>query len=219
MSDDIMTDDQGNATITAPPAVADTQLTLVEEEIDFTQESVDLDQLLEEEPTYHTLLEVWREVIAPASEEAKKKVTPQWASRITSAYPAISIQEMVIYRDLYFSKIEELNQILLSEIEGATTEDRDPLSYTDADSDREANSLIYKNLLLLWQQAILQWELDFDVLHKHAHIELAAISEAHKMFFSQTGLVNFLDQIGFVFSEDDQADLQAALREFRGEHE
>jgi hypothetical protein len=219
MSDDIITDDEGNATVAAPTAEATAApLRLVEESTEFTeQDQNDLAKLLAEPPTYHTLLQVWREVIAPAKDEAIKRVQPQWASRVTSTWPAISVQEMEVYRDRYFGKIAELSAILEAEIEAARTPDNDPLSHLDAEADREQNADVYKNLLLLWQQAILQWELDWDCTHKHAHIELAAISEVHKMFFSQTGLVNFLDQIGFVFTEDDQLELQEALQEFRGD--
>jgi hypothetical protein len=32
-----------------------------------------------DEAPYHTILEIWREVLKPAIAEANKKITPQWA--------------------------------------------------------------------------------------------------------------------------------------------
>jgi hypothetical protein len=161
-----------------------------------------------EEAPFHPILKVWREVLAPALEEGKKPVTPQWAARICAQYQQMIIQEMELYRESFYSKIAELTAVLDAEIEEAGP---DALTLGTVEEDREENGKHYKNLLIEWQKHFVQWEIDWDCTSPVAHIELAAISEVHKMFFSQTGITGFLDNIGFEFPESDQAELAAAL--------
>lgn len=175
----------------------------------------DLNRLYAEDevPSYHPILMIWREVLKPAVEEAKKKVTPQWASRITSAYREVNYADMDYVRDSYYGKIAELARILDLEIET----DEECLTYTTPEEDVEENGYHYKNLLLQWQLAFLQWEMAWSCTDEHAGPELAAISEAHKMFFGDQGITAFLENIQFPFTEDDQQTLADALIEFRGE--
>lgn len=164
-----------------------------------------------EQPSFHPLLMVWREVLRPARDEKDKPVQPGFASRIVNNYREITFGQMVEYRDRYFAKVIQLLDMLEDEI--AT--DGDCLSYDSAEDDREFNGHHYKNLLLTWQMAIVQWEKDWDSSDEHAGVELAAISEVHRMFFDQTGLVSFLDNIKFQFDEADQAALAEALQELK----
>lgn len=169
----------------------------------------------EEAFEYHPVLMVWREVLAPATEEATRKVTPQWASRICSAYQQIEFADMEQYRNNYFGKVEELRQILLAEI--AT--DEECLRYTTPEEDAAENGEHYRNLLRDWQKAVLGWELDWETTAPDAAVELAAISEVHKMFFGPTGVTAYLDNIGFEYTEAHQSEMAAALEEFRAERE
>ena len=164
-------------------------------------------------PSYHTILEVWREVLKPAAVEARKKVTPRWASNMVAQYAGVTFADCNELRDRYFAKIAELLNILTLEI----GTDPDCLSYTTPEDDALENSTHYKNLLLQWQLAVLNWEMEWDCTQPHAGAEIAAISEVHKMFFGDTGLTQFLDNIKFEFTEDDQQQLADALNEFRGE--
>lgn len=162
-----------------------------------------------EMPSFHTVLEVWREVLKPAAEEGAKKPTPQWCNRMVSTYTGLRFADMYELRDRYFGKIDELLEILKFEI----STDPDCLSYATPEEDATENSAHYKNLLLSWQQAVLQWELDWDCTDEGAEVELAAVSEVHKMFFGQTGLTAFLDNIKFEYTEADQQQLAEALQE------
>lgn len=164
-----------------------------------------------EAPTYHPVLRVWREVLKPAREEAMQKVTPQWANRIVTSYRDIGFGDMEAYRDRYFAKILELADILDEEI--AT--DEDCLTYTTPEEDVEHNSGHYKRLLTDWQKAILGWELAWDTTDPYAGVELAAISEVHKMYFGETGITAFLDNIKFEFTDADSAALRDELEELK----
>ena len=164
-----------------------------------------------EPPSFHPILQVWREVLRPAEAEKDKKVTPQWASRICAEYQQMRYDMMNEFKDHYFGKLAQLCDLL--EIEIAT--DAECLTYTEPADDAKNNSHHYKNLLLVWQMMFLGWEMDWDCTTPDAAVELAAISEAHKMFFGQTGITAFLDNIGFEYTEDDSAMLAAALEEYR----
>lgn len=179
------------------------------------QDRTDLTQLYNtgEVPSFHPVLEVWREVLRPAEAEAVKKVSPQWASRITAAYREVAFADMTFVRDSYFAKLAQLASILDDEI----ASDPECLSYTSAEEDAEHNAFHYKNLLMVWQMAILQWELDWSCESMNAGPELAAISEVHKMFFGDQGITAFLENIRFEFNDDDQQVLAEALLAFRGE--
>lgn len=164
---------------------------------------------------YHTILEVWREILKPAEGELAKKIAPQWANRIVATYQGVGFADVADFRDLYFSKIIELARILDLEIEG----DDECLKFTTAEEDVKFNSHHYINVLTDWQKTFLTWELDWDTTHPDAAIELAAISEVHKMFFEQTGILGLLEQIKFEFTDADRDALAAALEDLRASRE
>lgn len=158
-------------------------------------------------PSFHPILFVWREVLKNAPAEKEGKVTAAFAHRITSAYREVDYADMLEYSDRYFDKIIELNELLLAEI---ATDDQ-CLTYTSAEEDVEHNGHHYKQLLLDWQKLVVVWENNWDCTASDAGIELAAISEVHKMFFGQTGIVGYLQNIQFEFTEADQAEMEAEL--------
>ena len=179
-------------------------------------DKADLHQLYSEPdaepPGFHPILQVWREVLAPARDEIDTKVTPQWASRIISSYIGLGFEDMVMFRNRYYAKLMEMMAILDEEI--AT--DPECLTYSEAADDARHNAGHYKNLLLDWQLRLLDWEMAWDTMAIHAAVELAAVSEVHKMFFGPNGLTAFLDNIGFEFTEADSAAMQEALQAHRG---
>jgi hypothetical protein len=156
---------------------------------------------------YNTILRIWREVLAPAAAERDKAVSPQWANRICSTYRELRFADMEDFRDIYFGKIMELAEILDLEING----DDECLSPTTPEEDVEANSHHYLNVLFDWQKAFMLWEKDWRCFDDTAAVELAAISEVHKMFFEPTGIVSLLDNIKFEFTDDHRAALQDEL--------
>jgi hypothetical protein len=162
-------------------------------------------------PTYHAILEVWREVLKPAQTERTKRISPQWANRICTTYREINFADMLEFRERYFDKIEELLGILLTEIET----DDESLNVTSPEEDVEHNAHHYLNVLTNWQKAFLQWELDWRPDYEDAAVELGAISEVHRMFFDQNGLTALLDQIKFEFTDNDRDLLATELNDMR----
>jgi hypothetical protein len=136
-------------------------------------------------PSYHVILEVWREVLKPAHAERESgKVTPQWAGRMVSSYQELRFADCQELQRRYFDKLIDLHQVIVDEIEG----DDECLNYTDPEEDAKENRDHYLEILRQWQEKFLRWELEWDCTDTHAAIELAAISETYKVFFGQTGL-------------------------------
>lgn len=177
------------------------------------KDEADLQKLLEEgaDPVFHPVLQVWREVLSNGPELAKEKVSPQWASKIVATYAGVTFADMEEVQAGYFDKIAELAKIL--DLEIAT--DKECLTYTTPEEDATENATHYKNILRDWQLSFLQWELDWNTRDPYAAVQLAVISEVHKMFFGPTGLTAYLDNIKFEFTEQDQMDLAEALTELR----
>jgi hypothetical protein len=160
---------------------------------------------------YTPVLNVWREILEASKEVRKERITPQWASRITSQYSGVYFDAMPVYRDLYYDKIDQLIEVLQTEIDS----DDECLKHPSPEEDKEQNSFHYLNIIIGWQKTILSWELDWDCTHIDAAVELAAISEIHKMFFGETGLTSLLDQINFEFNESAQQLLFMELEEIK----
>jgi hypothetical protein len=161
---------------------------------------------------FHPLLEVWLKILEPAEAEAHARIEPSWASRICAEYPQMTFALMEQFRDLFFERISELKAILQAEVDS----DEDCLKATSPIEDRELNSQHYKNLLCDWQVRVQEWELAWSPNWAWAAADLAAISEVHKMFFSQKGLCAHLDNIGFEFTEADQQVVAEALTAAKG---
>lgn len=184
----------------------------ISEHIEFSDEDIaDLRSMGVTEgdlPDFHPILEVWREVLKPARAEATAKVTPQYAGRITASYKGIDFGDMEVFRDRFYGKIMELEDILLAVID---SDDQCLLAATP-EEDREANSKHYRTLLLEWQKQFLAWELAWETTDPFAAVEMGAIGEVHKMIFGDQGITAFLQNIQFQFTEQDQAEIATALQ-------
>lgn len=176
-----------------------------------TEEQLTVEDILAEanKAPYRSLLEVWREVIKPAKTLKDQRITPQWANRILSGYHEITFADMPAYRDRYFTKVSHLGDILDVEI----ASDDECLNVMSPDEDTENNAGHYLNILTYWQQAFLLWEMAWDPAEPSAGIELAAISEVHRMFFDEKGLASLLDQISFQVTDADRDAMAQALAE------
>lgn len=174
----------------------------------------------EEKETWRPILAIWRAALEPAQGEAKKKVTPQWASRLIAQNIGLTFADMNDYREYYFGLLAELEALLLDEIKS----DDECLNVETVAEDNEHNSKHYANLIFEWQKCFLTWEHEWDTMDPLAAVKLAAIGEAHKMFFGPTGMTAQLDNIQFRFDEDlaegMQKELEAHLVLLReGDHE
>lgn len=164
------------------------------------------------EAPYQPIIKVFREVLKPSVEESKKEPTPNWCIQMIGSYPGITYADMPDVQTRFYVIIDELKAVVEYEI----SEKPDCLSFGDAKTDMSENRTLYLNLLLKWQEVLLSHELEWDASAPWAAAEVAAISEVHKMFFSQNGITAFLHQAGFEFTEADQSDIAEALDAMRG---
>ncbi len=181
------------------------------------EDQLTIEDFLEQtaEAKYHTALEIWQEVLKSARLERPKKITPQWANRICTTYHQMTFADMPEFKERYFDKLEELLTVLTIEL--AT--DEEALNLTTPEEDAELNAFHYINVLIDWQKVFLQWELDWDPAMLSAPIELAAISEVHRMFFDKTGITSLLDNIPFEFTDEHRELLATTLQQMKQEQE
>lgn len=175
----------------------------------------DIADFIDGEPSFHPILQIWREVLAPARAARSEQITPQWASRICMKYQEMRFADMPAFRDRYFDKIAELEGILHAVIEA----DDECLNPATAEDDARENADNYVTVLTQWQFAVLRWELDWDCEDPSAGPELAAISEVHTMFFGDMGLTSLLDQINFEFTDMHRDALALALQAYKESRE
>jgi hypothetical protein len=188
---------------------------LIDQPLDQPIKDSDISEFIEGAPSFHTILEVWATILAPARKEANAHITPQWASRICGKYDQMEFRDMPEFRDRYFAKIAELEAILLDVI----SQDDECLNQTSAEEDVEHNSQHYIDILTQWQVAVLGWEMDWNCTEITAAAELAAISEVHIMFFGEVGLTALLDQIQFEFTDMHRDALGLALQAYKESRE
>lgn len=180
------------------------------ETVEFTErDEADLNKLLsgEEKPQFHTVLEVWREVLSNAPAEGRLPMTPRWAVKLLGSYAGLTFADTVKVKELYFSHFEEMRAILDLVIDS----DENCLTYSKAEDDALENALHYKEVLTLWQKQMLQHELEWDAASPTAAAELAALGEIQAFFFGEQGITQFLGEIQLRFDDDDQAELVAEL--------
>jgi len=164
---------------------------------------------------YHSILEVWRAVLAPAQAERATRITPQWANRVVNTYRGVEFKDMHRFTESYFDRVQELTIILDDEI----ALDDECLNVTSPEEDVEHNTVHYLNVLFNWQKCILAHELAWKPEDKDAAIMIGVLSEIHKMFFETTGLTGLLDQINFEFTDDDRQLLASELEDLKNMQE
>lgn len=173
----------------------------------------DLQLPLEETPAapanYRSVLEMWDKVLEPVFSSALEKPQPGWATGMVRRHVGLTLASTVQLHELFHTRVKELKQILSQAIEAHP----DALTVKSADQDLDDNFEIYKQLLMDWQLQYVTWEHTVDLTSDGAAVQIAALSELHTMFFSETGVVAHLSSIGFdqVFTEEHQAELAQAL--------
>ena len=160
-------------------------------------------------PPYHTMLEVWRAVLDPARHGPLRTepITPQWATSIVATYAGVSFADTVAVRDQIHDMIDRLGAALDEEI----ASDPECLTRTTPELDATENAHHYRSLLRKWQTEFLIAELAWVPTDPYAAVQLAVLSEVHKMFFGDNSLTAHLETIKFQFTEDDQRELHQAL--------
>lgn len=174
-------------------------------EVELTeQDQIDLESLTENVEK-HTVLEVWRSILANIEASAAEKVSPQNANRLVGMWPKLAFQDLPRYHEVYHNLLTELRDLL----DAVITEGDAP--FDNIEDDMEANRALYLELLFVWQERIMQWEHRWDASWSDSHIIIAAIADATAFFVGPQGLVEHLSQSGFAYSDADREALGERL--------
>jgi hypothetical protein len=179
------------------------------------QDKADLRDLYgeQEEATYHSILQVWAEIMKPENIEANKGITMQWSTMICGMYPLMDYGHMQAFHDKYFALLEDAAQRVRDKI----ADNEDCLSVYNAEEDVAANGTLYKELLFEWQLDLQAVELEWSSSDPDAPATVAALGEVQKFLFGERGLTGHLEVIKLEFTDVDQTELREALDEQRKE--
>ena len=156
-------------------------------------------------PQKHTLLETWREVLSNIENLEKNKLSMREAGALLQQFPFLIMSDLRRYPPMYWSKMKEMRDIVLVEIES------DPEALTKVETDAVDNKHHYLNILVGWQRLVRQWEDAWDVGQTRADLEFIAIAQVHAFFLSQNGLVAHLSEIEMEFSQEDAQTVAEAI--------
>lgn len=166
--------------------------------------------------TRRSVLEIWHELFSNVETVAKERVTPGLAMNIVSTWPKLSVQDTPRYHAIYHELLGQARDILDLEVlpEG---EARDLAFARTGDDDADLNEDLYNTLLLEWQKLVIRWENTWDAAHPEAHITAAVIADVHKFILSGSGIVEYLSQIGFRYTDEMKAAHAEELEAFLSE--
>lgn len=172
-----------------------------------------------EQAPYHTIAELWSKVLVPARHEQHARVTPQLATRLVQTYAEVTYAQTAKYMPLFHEKVIGLLEILENTLDEAAHDEA--LNVTSAEEDAAQNRQMYIQIITDWQEQMLRWEMEWTPDTPDAGLKVAILSEVHKMFFEQNGIISLLDHINFEFTDDDRTrlteNLEAVRKEVEGE--
>lgn len=179
------------------------------EEIPDTIEELDPQELPGEVRMTRTLLQVWSEMLSNIEKSAAEKVTPQMAMRVSGSWKELKINEVPAYFKMYHEYLLEMRAAFSAEVE------TDPKCFKKIKDDGEKNREHYLTIILQWQLVSLQWDIDWDIKAKDAHVRLAAMADASNFFMGDEGLLSYLKFIDFEYSEADREEQIALVEDWK----
>ena len=154
-----------------------------------------------------TLLELWQAVLSEENIAAgeKEPITIGTALRVISRYPELKYADIPEYMTVYYACLRWFASVLDNEIES------NPGCFEHVEDDAVENKPLYLNLIVLWQQLVLEWEAGWNPLREDAAVLVAAYADARAFVLGQEGMLGHLDQIGFEYSEADSISVAEAV--------
>ena len=174
------------------------------------------DELAEEvNPTpepYSSIAKIWKLTLDNADEAEKMAPTPDWCGVIIGKWPFLkAFSDMQPLHEHYFRILKDARAVL----DNALEEYPEALEPTDRDEDVETNKDFYIHLLREWQKCLLVEQAAWDCTASDAAPWFAALGEVQTQLVGRDGLVGYLGAIQLPFTEDEQAELDQELNEFR----
>lgn len=161
---------------------------------------------------YYPIAKVWKETLDNADEAEKHRPTADWCSVIIGKWPFLkAFSDMQQVHNHYFRILRDCRRVLDEALEAFP----EALEVTSRDEDVEQNKDFYVRMLAEWQKALLVEQSEWDCDADDAAPWFVALGEVQSQLVGRDGLVSYLGAIDLPFNEDEQAELDKELREFR----
>lgn len=163
-----------------------------------------------EQPEYHAILKVWREMLNPEQQQRHLAPTPDWCAVLIARWPFLKFSECGIVQAEYFKIFDAAHEI----IEQAARDNAEAFEVTAREDDIE-NKDIYVHLLTEFQKALFVTQSEWSHADPEAGPKMAALGEAQQQILGKDGLASYLGVVGLPFTQEEQDAMNQELNEFR----
>ncbi len=164
-----------------------------------------------EQPEYHSILRVWREMLNPEQQRRDKLPTPDWCAVLIAKWPFLRFSDCGAVQAEYFRIFDHMHEL----IEQAHRDNPEAFEVDDREVDIEENKDIYVHLLFEFQRALLIVQSEWSYDDPEAGAKMAALGEAQAQMLGKDGLASYLGVIGLPFTQEEQDAMNQELTEFR----
>ena len=145
-----------------------------------------------------TVLETWLAVLSNIETVAAEPVSPSQALKALRLAPGMQIKDVPDYLRMFYQILLEARDILEAEI----INDPEALN-RGGKNDAEDNWAHYATIYMQWRTLLVEHEKSWSITGENPIAHIAAITGAANFLVGE-GLVAYLDQIGFKFTEEDE---------------
>lgn len=163
-----------------------------------------------EEPEYHAILKVWRNMLDPEHQNRHLPPTPDWCAVLIAKWPFLRFAECGTVQDEYFAIFDTMHAI----IEQVHKDHPDRFEVTDRLEDVESKEL-YVFLLSEFQKALFVVQSEWSHDDPEAAAKMVALGEAQQQILGKDGLASYLGVINLPYTEEEQNTMNQELQEFR----
>lgn len=165
---------------------------------------------VEEQPQYHAILKVWRDMLDPTHQNRHLPPTADWCAVLVAKWTFLSFRDCGVVQAEYFGIFDIMHEI----IEQVYADNPEAFEADNREDDLE-NKELYVFLLSEWQKALFVVQSEWSHDDPDAGAKMAALGEAQAQILGKQGLASYLSVVGLPFTEDEQAVMNEELAEFR----
>jgi hypothetical protein len=162
-------------------------------------------------PQYHSILKVWRDMLDPSHQNRHLPPTADWCAVLIARWPFLSFKDCGAVQSEYFAIFDLAHEI----IEQVHDDYPEAFEVDDREEDMENNKELYVFLMAEFQKALFVVQASWSHDDPDAGARMAALGEAQQQILGKQGLVHFLSVVGFPFTDEEQAAMNADVAEFR----
>lgn len=163
-----------------------------------------------EDPTYHSILEVWRNMLDPEHQDRGRAPTPDWCAVLIARWPFLRFADCGIVQAEYFRIFDNVHAVLAQ-----VFEDNPQAFEAETREEDIENKELYVFLLKEFQKALFVTQSEWSFDDPEAGAKMAALGEAQQQILGKDGLASYLGVIGLPFTQEEQDAMNQELTEFR----